>query len=247
LDAAISNFGGGVLDPAALAANGYILLSEDMQYRQWAGAVWPVKGVWLQPALACAVVVGALSFEDYAAKLVELAKLRHDFISIDPMILIETLRGGTEEALVNFASAAEFIGTPTADLQSHVGVTQRFVDGILVQEDIPYVIRLKAISILLEKLIRHQEHQYGPILSAVVVGCETEGQGVVAGWIKGHFLLAEVQAAYEEFCKRTLSYSVRRILNGDRSLVGNIERLQKRRRETSKAFGLASKDPAGDE
>lgn len=243
LDAAISSFGGGVLDPAALAANGYILLSEDMLYRQWAGAVWPIKGVWLQPALACAVVVGALSFEDYATKLVELAKLRHDFISMDPVILIETLRVGTKEALDNFVAAAEFIGTPSADLQSHVGVTQRFIDGILVQEDIPYVVRLKAISILLEKLIRHQAHQYGPILSAVVVGCETEGQGVVAGWIKGHFLLGEVQAAYEEFCQRTLSYSVRRILNGDRSLIGNIERLRKRRRDASKAFGLASEVP----
>jgi cellulose synthase operon protein C len=247
LDAAISHFGGGVLDPAALAANGYILLSEDMQYRQWAGAVWPIKGIWLQPALASAVVVGALSFEEYAAKLVELAKLRHDFISVDPVILIETLRRGDDQALADFTAAADFIGTASADLRSHVGVTQRFVDGILVQEDIPYVVRLKAISVLLGKLIRHQAHQYGPILSAVVVGCESEGQGVAAGWIKGHFLLPKVQEAYQEFCQRTLPYSIRSILSGDRSLVGSLGRLQKpRRAKASKVFEQTPEDPAED-
>ncbi|MDX0563767.1 hypothetical protein GOD83_06750 [Sinorhizobium medicae] len=227
LDAAITHFGGGVLDPAALAANGHILLSEDMHYRQWAGAVWPIKGVWLQPALACAVVVGALTFEDYAAKLVELAKLRHDFISVDPVILIETLRGAADaEALENFAAAAEFIGTPSADLMSHVGVTRRFIDGVLLQTDIPHVRGLKAISILLDRLIRHQAHQCGPILSAVVVGCESDGQSVVAGWIKGHFLLPQVQCAYEDFCLRTLPHSIRRIMGRNNSLIGNLDRLR---------------------
>ncbi|MBY3495345.1 tetratricopeptide repeat protein [Rhizobium laguerreae] len=247
LDTAITLFGGGVLDPAALAANGYVLLSEDMQYRQWAGAVWPIKGVWLQPALACAVMVGALSFEEYAAKLVELAKLRHDFISVDPVILIQTLRGAADgQALENFTAAADFVGTVSADLMSHVSVTHRFVNGVLMQEDIPYVTRLKAISVLLDKLIRHQAHQYGPILSAVVDGCESEGRGVVAGWIKGHCLLAEVQAAYEEFCERTLPYSVRRILGGDYSLTGNLDRLRKRRLKVTEALERTPEEGAED-
>lgn len=225
LDMAVEMFGPGVVDPAAVAAGGCILLSEDMNYRGFANTIWPVRSTWLQPALTMATAKGLMSFPEYAKKLAGLARLRHGFISFDPQILIEILGKGDETALSDFAAAAHYIGSEGADLQSHVAVTVGFIDGILQENALPFAFRLKAISIILEKLIRHQPEHYGRILVGVVVGCEKEGQSVVAGWIEGHCMLPEVELRYEEYRRRTLPLAIRSILRRDLSFVGNVWRL----------------------
>lgn len=225
LDMAVENFGAGVLDAAAIAADGRVLLTEDMNYREFVGTIWPIKYTWLQPALSYAVHVGLLTLEEYAAKLVDLARAGHGFVSFDASILIETMRPGTDDALANFTIASDFIGTPKADLRSHVGVVRASIEGLLAQENIPYMMRLKATSVLLGKLIRNHRNIHGKLLVAVLVGVNDPAQRVVAGWISGHFLLPETNRAYGEYCDSTLPFSIRRILSSDFSLIGNIQRL----------------------
>lgn len=225
LDMAVEAFGPGVVAPAAVAANGYILLSEDMNYRGFANTIWPVRSTWLQPALTIAASKGMITYKDYVSKLVALSRLRHDFVSFDPRALVEILRAGDEAALSDFTAAAHFIGTKGADLQSHVDVTAGFINDLLEENSIPYTIRLKAISVILEKLIRHQPEHYGRMLVGVIVRCEKEGHGVVAGWIQGHCMLPEVEKRYEEFNRRTLESSLRSIFRQSSSLVGNVWRL----------------------
>ncbi|MBD9488738.1 hypothetical protein [Ensifer sp. ENS11] len=225
LEVAVENFGSGVLDPAAVAANGYVLLSEDMTYRVLANSIWPIKSTWLQPALTSAAILGIISYDEYVANVVALAKLRHGFVSIDHNILLKTLGNGDDTALADFAAAAEFIGTPTADVHSHIGVVSRFIDAVLETKSIPYLLRLNAISILLEKLVRNRPQLYAKILVGVIVGCDDKGQAAVAHWIQGHFMIPEVNDAYSEFCRQTLHHAIRNIIGSDDSFVGNVQQL----------------------
>ena len=225
LDMAIENFGAGVLDAAAIAADGHVLLTEDMHYRDFAGIIWPIRSTWLQPALSYAVHRELMTFKDYAGKLVELARAGHGFVSFDASILIETMRLGTDEALANFTIASDFIGTPTADLMSHVRVVGACIEGLVAQDDIPYLMRLKASSVLLGKLIRNHPDRHGELLVAVLVGVDEAVQPVVSGWIAGHFLLPEANRAYAEYCERTIPAAIRTILSRNSSYVGNLQRL----------------------
>ncbi|QND19257.1 hypothetical protein HB774_02700 [Rhizobium leguminosarum bv. viciae] len=160
LETAVENFGSGVLDPAAIAANGYILLSEDLSYRLVANSIWPINSVWLQPVLTAAAILGIITHDEFVDKIVALAKLRHGFVGVDHHILLRSLKGGDEAALSDFTAIANFIGTPTADVRSHIGVVVAFIDAVMDRRTLPYLLRLKAVSLLLEKLIRHRpEHR----------------------------------------------------------------------------------------
>jgi hypothetical protein len=168
---------------------------------------------------------------------VEFARAGHGFVSFDASILIETMRLGTDEALANFTIASDFIGTPTADLMSHVRVVRACIEGLVAQDDIPYLMRLKASSVLLGKLIRNHPDRHGELLVAVLVGVDEAVQPVVSGWIAGHFLLPEANRAYAEYCERTIPAAIRTILSRNGSYVGNLQRLGRwRETELPEAF-----------
>ncbi len=223
LDTVVENFGPTVFDAAALAADDFILLSEDMNYRRIAGGIWPIRSVWIQPVLTYAVGTGLISNADYASKVVSLARLRHSYVSLDGVTLAEIAGDGGESALDDFAAAAAFLGTQKADLRSHVGVIARFINLILLKK-MPHVAALRAISIVLENLIREHRQNYPMLLVGVFLGCQTEGREFVLGWIKGHFLLPETEHAFREVSDRTLPYAIRSILEASGGLVGNLER-----------------------
>src|SRR3954452_15080598 len=66
-------FGSHVLDAANLAADSYVLVSEDLYFRQLANAAVTVRGVWLQPIFAFARDQGLLGRERYADLITKLA------------------------------------------------------------------------------------------------------------------------------------------------------------------------------
>ncbi|NKL05603.1 hypothetical protein GFL39_11665 [Rhizobium leguminosarum bv. viciae] len=224
LETAVENFGSGVLDPAAIAANGYVLLSEDLSYRLVTNSIWPIKSVWLQPALTGAAILGIITHNEFVDKIVALAKLRHGFVGVDHNILLRSLRGGDDAALSDFTTVADFIGTPTADVRSHIGVVVPFIDAVMELENLPYLLRLKAVSILLEKLIRYRSGIAAKILVSVLVRLHDRGQAAVAHWIMGHFLKPEVELEHREFCRQTLPYVLGAIFGSDNSFVGTVHR-----------------------
>lgn len=243
LDTAVENFGPNVFDAAALAANDFVLLNEDMNYRRIASGIWPIQSVWIQPVLTYAVGAGLISRADFACKVVGLARLRHSYVSLDAVTLTEIAGDGGEAAMDDFAAAAAFLGTRKADLQSHLGVIARFINLILLKK-MPYVSALRAISIVLENLIREHSQNYPRLLVGVFLGCEEEGRSVVVRWIKGHFLLPETEQAFRDISHRTLPYAIRSIIEADGSFVGN---LQRRDHARVAALPKAFRDAAGSE
>ncbi|RWY70024.1 PIN domain-containing protein [Rhizobium sp. WSM1325] len=242
VEIAVENFGSGVLDPAALAANGYVLLSEDMNYRTLARGIWPIQGVWLQPALESAARLGLMTYDECVAKIVALARLRHGHVSIEDVLLLKALKSGDETAVADFKALAAYIGTASADIYAHMGVVVRFTDAVLEVKELPHHVRLKAISILLENLIRSRPDIYARVLVAVLIACDEEGQSAVAHWIKGHFMLPDAEEAHRVFSRRTLSNSIWKIIRSNSSLVGNISRLSSPRPiQLPKAFNVKRK------
>jgi len=222
---AVEKFGAGVLDPAAIAANGYILLSEDMNYRTIARSIWPMQGVWLQTALESAAQRGIVTYDEFISKIAALARLRHGHVTVDGKLLVESLRSGDDVAFGDFKALASYVGTAKADVYAHMKVVVWFTDAVLQVSKIPYHVRLKAIATLLSNLIRTKPDIYARVLVAVLVACDEEGQSAVAHWIKGHFMLPDAEEAHKVFSRRTLGSSIWRIINSDRSLVGNLSRL----------------------
>lgn len=78
-----------ILDAASLAAEGYVLISEDMYFRQWVQAATSSKGVWLHTVFAFAHETGKIDDKRLAALLVKLAWRRHGHLAIDVQSLLD--------------------------------------------------------------------------------------------------------------------------------------------------------------
>jgi cellulose synthase operon protein C len=125
-------FGADVLDAADLAACGYVLLSEDLYYRQMAteavGA--NAKGASLQSILAFAREKKLITEDRYAAMTVRLAWRRHSHVWLDAETLFQAWQSDRTDNLADFTALAEFIGTRNAEMQSHLTVVIAFLNRI---------------------------------------------------------------------------------------------------------------------
>ena len=95
-------FGADVLDEAYVARGGYVLVSEDMYYRQAATAAvgGEVKSVWLQPIFAFARKASLIDAKRQAEITVKLAWRRHGHLSLDAETLLSVLQEDTSAELV---------------------------------------------------------------------------------------------------------------------------------------------------
>lgn len=183
-------FGTNVLDAADLAASGYVLLSEDLYYRQIAIAAVGsnARGVCLQSALAFARERKLISEERHTESAVRLAWRRHSHVSLDAETLFQTWEADRTDDLANFAALAEFIGTRNAEMRSHLVVVSAFLDRIWRIPSAPSVRVMKATSILLDKLIRFRQADWAASLALVADASDQRLREYVEKWTRGHFL-----------------------------------------------------------
>ncbi|MER8674605.1 tetratricopeptide repeat protein [Mesorhizobium sp. M0037] len=183
-------FGTHVLDAANLATDGYLLVSEDMNFRQWAEMASSVKGVWLQPVFAFAQETEEISDDRYASLLVKLAWRRHGHIAIDPQALLDAFQADTATDLPDFQALANFIGTGNAEMKSHLDVLMTFLNHIWKHRPAFDVKTLKATGILLEKLIRHTGETWALTVAFIKRGADNALRQYIDNWVRGHFLSA---------------------------------------------------------
>lgn len=183
-------FGTDVLDAADLAASGYVLLSEDLYYRQMAIAAVGsnARGVCLQSAFAFARERKFISEERHAESAVRLAWRRHSHVSLDAETLFQTWEADRTDTFANFGALAEFIGTRNAEMQSHLVVVSVFLDRIWRVPNAPSVRVMKATGILLYKLIRFRQADWAASLALVADASDSRLREYVAAWTRGHFL-----------------------------------------------------------
>ncbi|MDX8522062.1 hypothetical protein RFN30_27990 [Mesorhizobium sp. VK23D] len=183
-------FGTDVLDAADLAATGYVLLSEDMFYRQMAEAAAGsnARGVCLQSVLTFARQAHLIDEERHAAALVKLAWRRHSHVSLDGDTLFRTWLADKSDDLADFAALADYVGTSNAEIRSHAKVALLFLNRAWQDAQTPSLKVMRATGILLEKLLRFRTEDWALTLALIANTDLVALQAYVERWVVHHFL-----------------------------------------------------------
>jgi tetratricopeptide (TPR) repeat protein len=183
-------FGSDVLDAAYVAGEGYVLLSEDIYFRQMAAAAVnaEIVSVWLQPVATFAYKSALIDAARHADIAVKLAWRRHSHVSIDAEILWTVLQTDASSDLSSYRATSAYIGTQNADLRSHLTVTLGFLDRIWARERAPDLKEMGATGILLEQLTRFRRDDWASVLAILKRTVPSDLRRYIDHWVAGHFL-----------------------------------------------------------
>ncbi len=180
-----------VLDAAFLAAaEDRVLLSDDLYFRQFAAqSCGATRGVWLQAALNVARHKKILNSSSYAEAIIGLAICRHSHIALEEHVLREVLRLDDTEELHKFSAVAEFIGTKSAEVVSHLNVATNFL-VMVWSENVSDLRKAAASGLILEKLLRLPQPDLGTTIAIVRSRLRKSSRAsqYFEEWCRGHFL-----------------------------------------------------------
>jgi transcription elongation GreA/GreB family factor len=204
------NFDPHALDVANLTIEGYVLVSEDLYFRQLADTAVSAKGVWLQAVLRYALEKEMISLERYADLVVKLAARRHNYITVDPRTLSNVLSADETPNLDQFRIVTEFIGNKTAELRSHIAVVISFLEGIWDEDRDVTLKEKRATSILLERMARHRVDGWSTVIAFLRRSAGFSLRGFVNNWVRGHLLSVErVDQSSAEIRRRSAKLQAR--------------------------------------
>ena len=185
-----ANFGSDVLDPVHISTEGFVLVSEDLYYRQMAAPALgaEVQSVWLQAAFTFARDAGLIDHERHAALTVKLAKRRHSHVWLEPETLWHVWRADNSAGFADFRAICEFIGTQNADIVSHINVVSAFLERARDHFGLFDTRAERATGILLEHLLRFRTADWPNILALVAEGSLSAIRSYIYQWMIGHFL-----------------------------------------------------------
>jgi hypothetical protein len=186
----VEQFGSRLLDAVFLAkSRDMVLLSDDLRYRQVADLVNGTKGLWLQATLGCALDSGALDLARTADAYVQLALRRHSHLTLNAEILRAIYDRSDVGDLGAFEAITDFIGNKTAEMHSHTRVTIGFLASLW--SDFKGGLKCqKATGIIVGKLIRHRQSDWGFWFAAFFFGGNGMLENYLVGWLQGHFMPA---------------------------------------------------------
>ncbi|MBH0237550.1 PIN domain-containing protein [Methylobrevis albus] len=224
-------FGGHVLDSANLAGENYILVSEDMHYRQLASVSCGVRGVWLQAVFSFAFDRGMIDHRRYAELVAKLASRRHEHLALDADVILAIFDEGYERDLSSFKDVANFIGTQNAEIRSHIAVATEVMNRIWRKKGHADLYCMKATSILLRCLIRYRTNDWAIVLALVQRNSLPYVRSYIVDWINGHFLPAEDVAIAAREIERRSNQSLEYLdLTVRQQISGSMKAKRKRRK-----------------
>lgn len=194
-------FGVHVLDAANISANGYLLLSEDIYFRQVSEAAVSTKGAWLQVVFQYAHHQGKIDLARYAGLIIKLARRQHSHLSIDAAILGAALETDQQSDLPNFQALAAFIGTRNADILSHINVVSSFLSHLWQPplSSIP-VKSMQATGIMISQLVQYRQNDWALTIAVLRHFANIKLRRYIDGWMIGHFLpTTTLNRAEQEF------------------------------------------------
>jgi len=190
--AVVEKCGAHVLDAAFLAAaDDRTLLCDDLYFRQFAAqSCGATRGLWLQAALNVAYRKRILNLSRYAEAIVGLAICRHSHLALEQGPLLEVLRLDDTDGLSKLTAVAEFIGTKSAEVVSHLNVATAFL-GSVWSLNVPDLRKAAASGIILEKLLRLRQIDPKTLIAAVQSRLRANRRATeyVEDWCRGHFLM----------------------------------------------------------
>jgi len=206
LDRLLDNFGSKeIFDPINLArTEDVIILSEDLNLRQYAAQQGVKGGAWLQVLLNVLAVDGGITQSEYLVAVGMLGAMRHDHLWLDAQTLHQMLVLDDPRAFSLFEAAVQFMGGRNADMPSHIGVSIDMMRGAWTLKLPPWQ-RGRAVGRLLEQLVRSRPDDWKAVLHVIDAELAKHvrrgdhlarrARDYLAGWITGHFHdLAEIRS-----------------------------------------------------
>ena len=180
---------GDAVTPAAIAGQERLLLCDDMIMRHLAGPAFGAKGVWLQAVLLSALEAGTMTMRAYSDALVQLAALRHGFVSISAAILCSVFERDTSRELVQLQALCTYVGSENAEPLSHLRNAADFINKIWA-DGLPHDLKVQtATSIVLRALLtRNRGKEWARWGAWLVLNLSRLPRDYFAEWCRGHFL-----------------------------------------------------------
>jgi tetratricopeptide (TPR) repeat protein len=176
-------------DPVVAAdGSGLLLLSDDMELRNWAGTAFGVSATWLQPVLVVARHEGKLSQEKYFEAINTLTLSGHSYTSLEPGALVHQARKSEFDVTDNLRRLLEAVGGPTSDLRSNCKVVAEFLDLVMQEctDDLKVMrIASHAFESMAKGRIADQREIVARILQHITTRPEWMGEHGLA-WLIGH-------------------------------------------------------------
>ncbi|MCB1484523.1 MAG: tetratricopeptide repeat protein, partial [Hyphomicrobiaceae bacterium] len=206
LDKFLSSFGAhDIFDPIKLArSEGLIILSEDLNLRQYSAQHGVKGGAWLQVVLNVFAGNGQISEDEYLVAVGMLGAVRHDHLWLDGQTMLRMLTLEDSRAFALFESAIQFMGGRNADMLSHISVTLDMMRGVWLTK-LPDWQKGRAVGRLLEQLVRSRPNDWKTVLHVLDAELAKHvrrgdqlahrARTYLADWITGHFYnLAEIRS-----------------------------------------------------
>lgn len=184
----VDTFEANSMDSAFIAADGNILLSEDMYYRQIAKNELGVDGCWLQSVFYFAREMSTLESDRYSELIVQLAAMKHSYLSIDAATLKEIFDQDAVDDMRRFEAVANCIGGKNANFQSHIAVVSGFLHEVWKDAGIEDLKKWKATNLLVTALIRNLQQNWNYALAALHMVASNPLKDYLRSWVKGRFL-----------------------------------------------------------
>jgi hypothetical protein len=190
----------GSLDPMYLAAaEDLLLLSDDLHYRNLAAQLYHRNGVWLQVVLMAALEEQIVDFATYSHAVGALSVQRHNYVTVSADVLVHIVQNDDSDHLPRMAAALEFIGTPTAEISSHLRVAWDFMLHVWNHRALSDLRKAKACGMVLTRLLpMFSPHgDSAEILRQMIrnAGHRPELQRYVHTWAQGHFIVLDKRSA----------------------------------------------------
>ncbi|MGO4917156.1 PIN domain-containing protein [Pseudogemmobacter sp. W21_MBD1_M6] len=174
-----------------------ILLSADLRLRQVATDICNKEAFGMDALLRTLVAEQAISVEAYGDVLLRLCALGHSYVAFNELTLMRMLMCDDTPDLQRFSYAAAYLGTPNADVASHVTTAAEFARRAFTLYPNGTKARC-ATSKVLQNLIRMNGLSLAQIVSAFVQHADHPRlTQYVLQWLRGHFLLETYERQIE--------------------------------------------------
>ncbi len=174
-----------------------VLLSADLRLRQVTTDICKKDAFGLDALLRTLAAEQAISVEAYGDVMLRLCALGHSYVAFNELTLMRMLMCDNTPDLQRFSFAAAYLGTPNADVASHVTTAAEFAKRAFTFYPNGTKARC-ATSMVLQNLIRMNGLSLAQIINAFVQHADhPKLTQYVLQWLQGHFLLETYERQIE--------------------------------------------------
>jgi tetratricopeptide (TPR) repeat protein len=164
------------------------LLSADLRLRQVATEICKLSAFGLDALIDEMSTLGTLDETQRAEAVLTLCELRHSFVGLNAGVLFSILQHDGTDALARFARAAQYLGTPDANSETHIAVAASFAS--IAFRELGDALRAQAaVGIVLRNLVRMSNLPLAAIVNSFASQAANSAiNRYVRSWLKGHFM-----------------------------------------------------------